>query len=119
LIFHACLDHAYGKAEKGAEAVDRAIAINPAYPKWAVPCLRLGAVLVGRYEDAIRIQSHQPEDEMNSDGYVVLAGSLASLGKIDEAAAIVKRGIAKFPGLMSIERFALNRYWTPEASKVV
>lgn len=113
LIFHACLDHAYGKAEKGAEAVDRAIAINPAYPNWAVPCLRLGAVLVGRYDDAIRIQSRQPENEMNSDGYVVLAGSLASLGKMDEAAALVKRGVARFPGLLSIERFALNRYWPP------
>lgn len=119
LIFHACLDHAYGKTEKGAEAVDRAIAINPAYPNWAVPCLRLGAVLVGRYDDAIRIQSHQPEDEMNSDGYVVLAGSLASLGKTDEAGALAKRGVAKFPGLLSIERFALNRYWPPDASKVM
>jgi TolB-like protein/Tfp pilus assembly protein PilF len=119
LIFHACLDHAYGKAEKGAEAVDRAIAINPAYPNWAVPCLRLGAVLVGRYDDAIRIQSRQPENEMNSDGYVVLAGSLASLGKMDEAAALVKRGVARFPGLLSIERFALNRYWNPDASKVM
>jgi tetratricopeptide (TPR) repeat protein len=119
LIFHACLDHAFGKAEKGAEAVDRALAINPAYPKWAVPCLRLGAVLVGRYDDAIRIQSRQPEDEMNSDGFVVLAGSLASLGKMDEAAALVKRGVARFPGLLSIERFALNRYWSPHASKVM
>ncbi len=41
LIFHACLNHAYGKAEKGAEAAERAIAINPGYPKWAIPCLRL------------------------------------------------------------------------------
>jgi TolB-like protein/DNA-binding SARP family transcriptional activator/Flp pilus assembly protein TadD len=119
LIFHACLDHAYGKVEKGMEAVDRAITINPAYPKWAVPCLRLGAVLVGRHEDAIRIQSRQPENEMNTDGYVVLAGSLASLGRMDEATVLVKRGVARFPGLLSIERFALNRYWGPYSSKVM
>ena len=119
LIFHACLNHAYGNAEKGAEAAERAIAINPGYPKWAVPCLRLALVLVGRYDDAIRIQSRQTEDEWNTDGFVIMAGSLASLGKKEEAAALAKRGIAKFPGLLSIERFALNRSWAPDASKVM
>ncbi len=119
LIFHACLNHAYGNAEKGAEAAERAIAINPAYPKWAVPCLRLALVLVGRYDDAIRIQLRQPEDEWNTDGFVIMAGSLASLGKKEEAAALAKRGVAKFPGLLSIERFALNRSWAHEASKVM
>lgn len=119
LIFHACLKHAYGKMEEGAAAADRALAINPAYPKWAIPCMRLGVVLVGRYEDAIRIQSRQPENEMNTDGFVVLAGSLASLGKADEAAAVVKRGMARFPGLLSIERFALNRNWAPGTAKVL
>ena len=50
-------------------------------------------VLVGRNDDAIRIQSRQPENEMNSDGYVVLAGSLASLGKMDEAADVFYRAV--------------------------
>jgi TolB-like protein/DNA-binding SARP family transcriptional activator len=119
LIFHACMKHAYGKTDKGAEAADRAIAINPAYPNWAIPCLRLGVVLVGRHDDVIRIQSRQSEDEWNTDGFVIVAGSLASLGKKDEATALAKRGVARFPGLLSIERFALNRYWPPEASKVM
>ena len=48
-----------------------------------------------------------------------LAGSLASLGKTDEAKALAKRGIAKFPGLLTIERFALNRGWSPATSKVM
>ena len=116
LIFHSCLAPT---AEKGAEAADRAIAINPAYPKWAVPCLRLALVLVGRYDDVVRVQTRQPEDEWNTDGFVIVAGSLAALGKKDEAAALAKRGVARFPGLLSIERFALNRYWPPEASKVM
>jgi hypothetical protein len=42
-----------------------------------------------------------------------LAGSLASLGKMEVSAALVKRGVTRFTGLLSIERFALNRYWTP------
>jgi tetratricopeptide (TPR) repeat protein len=116
LIFQSCLAPT---AEKEAEAADRAMAINPLYPKWAIPCMRLGLVMAGRYEDVIRVQSRQPEDEWNSDGFVIVAGSLASLGKKDEATALVKRGVAKFPGLLSIERFALNRYWTPDSAKVM
>lgn len=119
LIFHACLSHAYGKAEKGAEAAERAISINPAFPNWAVPCLRLAFVLVGRYEDAIRTQLRQPEAEWNTDGFVITAGSLATLGKQEQAAALVKRGMSRFPGLLSIERFALNRSWPPDASKAM
>jgi TolB-like protein/Tfp pilus assembly protein PilF len=119
LIFHACLSHAYGKADRGAEAAERAIAINPAFPNWAVPCLRLAVVLVGRYDDAVRIQLRQPEEQWNSDGFVITAGSLAALGRKDEAAALARRGIARFPGLLSIERFALNRGWPPDASKVM
>lgn len=119
LIFYSCLGQAYGKPQQGAEAVDRAIAINPAYPKWAIPCLRLGLVMVGRYEDVVRVQSRQPEAEWNTDGYVIVAGSLSRLGRQAEAEALARRGIARFPGLLSIERFALNRGWPPDAVKVM
>jgi TolB-like protein/DNA-binding SARP family transcriptional activator/Tfp pilus assembly protein PilF len=116
LIFQSCLAPT---ADKAKDAADRAIAINPAYPKWAVPCLRLAYVLSGRYADAIQVQSRQPEEEWNTDGFVVTAGSLAMLDRKDEAAALAKRGIARFPGLLSIERFALNRSWPPENAKVI
>ncbi len=119
LIFYSCLGHAYGKAGKGAAAAERAIAINPAYPNWAIPCLRLGMVLVGRHDDAIGIQQRQPEAEWNTDGFVIMAGSLATLGRKDEATALVKRGVERFPGLLSIERFALNRGWPPDASRAM
>ena len=116
LIFQSCLAPTPAKE---ASAADRAIALNPAYPKWAVPCLRLAYVLAGRYADAIQVQSRQPEEEWNTDGFVVVAGSLAALGRKDDAEAVAKRGVAKFPGLLSIERFALNRGWPPDAIKVV
>lgn len=119
LIFHACLSHAFGKADRGVAAAERAIAINPAFPNWAVPCLRLGFVLVGRYQDAVRVQLRQPQEEWNSDGFVIMAGSLAALGKHDQATEIAKRGMARFPGLLSIERFALNRGWPPFASSAM
>jgi TolB-like protein/tetratricopeptide (TPR) repeat protein len=116
LIFQSCLAPT---PEKEMAAADHAIALNPAFPKWAVPCLRLAYVLSGRYADAIQVQSRQPEEEWNTDGFVVVAGSLAALDRKDEAQAVAKRGIAKFPGLLSIERFALNRGWPPDSIKTV
>jgi hypothetical protein len=80
-----------------AESTDRVIAINPGYPNWPVPCMRLAMLMVGRYEDALRIQSRPPENEMNAGGFAVMAGSLAALGKAEEARAVAKRCIRNAP----------------------
>src|SRR5437588_403392 len=60
---------------------------NPTNTPWAgvgqkrtLNYFRLALVMVGRYEDVLRNQSHQPEDKWNQDGYVIMAGSLAGLG---------------------------------------
>lgn len=116
---YGCMAHNYGKAEAGAKGADWAIRLNPNFPAWAIPCLRLAMVMVGRYEDVVRIQSRQTEDLWNTDGFVIMAGSLAMLGHDMEAKALAQRGVAKFPGLLSIERFALNRGWPPAASAVM
>jgi tetratricopeptide (TPR) repeat protein len=116
---YACMAHNYGKAEAGAKGADWAMRLNPNFPAWAIPCLRLGMVMVGRYEDVVRIQSRQTENLWNTDGFVIMAGSLAMLGRADEAKALAQRGVAKYPGLLSIERFALNRGWSPSASTVM
>src|SRR5262249_9972939 len=97
---YACWAHNFGSGQARAEAIDGAISINPNYPNWAIPCFRLGLVMAGRYEDAVKAQERQPEDQWNSDGFVITAGSLAMLGRINEAKALVARGIAKFPGLL-------------------
>jgi TolB-like protein len=119
LAMYACYGAAFGKAQAGAAAVDQAIRINPTYPNWAIPCFRLGLFMASRYEDAIKAQSRQPEDQWNSDGFVITASSLAALGRIDEAKSLVSRGMAKFPGMLSIEKFALNRGWSPPAVEVL
>jgi hypothetical protein len=79
----------------------------------------MGLVMVGRYEDILKNQAHQPEDKWNQDGYVITAGSLAMLGRLDEAKALVARGLARYPGLLSIEKFALNRDWSQKASTIM
>ena len=119
LAVYACIAHSFGKAEAGAQAVDRAIQLNPNYPTWAVDCFRLGLVMVGRYEDVLRNQEREPENKWNQDAYVITAGSLAALGRMDEAKTLVARGVAKYPNMLSIEKFALNRNFAPLASSVM
>jgi hypothetical protein len=72
--------------------------------------------MVGRYEDAIRTQRRLPEDKWNPDGFAMTAGSLAALGRIDEARALAARGYANFPSVLSVEKFALDRGWSPPES---
>jgi TolB-like protein/class 3 adenylate cyclase/tetratricopeptide (TPR) repeat protein len=119
LANYACMAHNFNKAQLGAEGVDKAMRLNPNYPEWAVPCFRLALVMVGRYEDAVQTQRRQPEENWNADGYVITAGSLVELGQLDEAKALVARGIAKFPHLLTIEKFALNRSWSRDAIPVI
>jgi TolB-like protein/class 3 adenylate cyclase/Tfp pilus assembly protein PilF len=119
LVVYACMAHNFGKAKAGAEGVDRAMRLNPNYPAWAIPCFRLGLVMVGRYEDAVKVQARQPEDQWNTDGFVITAGSLAKLGRLDEAKTLVAHGIAKYPGQLNIEKFALNGGWPASASAVI
>lgn len=119
LTVYACWAHSFGKAEDGAKAVLRAIQLNPNYPPWAVDCFRTALVMVGKYEDVLRNQARQPENTWNQDAYVFSAASLAALGRNDEAKALVARGMAKYPGLLSIEKFALNRGWAPVTVPIV
>ena len=119
LTVYSCWAGEFGKAETGAKAVDQAMRLNPNYPAWAVDCFRYGLVMVGRYQDVLHNQARQPEDKWNSDGYVITAGSLAALGRLDEAKAVVARGIAKYPTLLSIEKFALNHSWAVSSSALM
>jgi hypothetical protein len=75
--------------------------------------------MVGRYKDAIEVQKRQSEENWNADAFVVIAGSLAELGKADEAKELVTRGITKYPKLLTIEKFALNRGWPPDTVPVM
>ncbi len=113
---YACWAFAFGKGEAGAQAVDRAIRLNPRYPDHGVDCFRYALFMVGRYEDAIRTQRRLPEQKWNPDGFAMTAGSLAALGQVDEAKTLAARGFAKFPSVLSVEKFALDRGWSPPES---
>jgi predicted Zn-dependent protease len=53
---------AFNEAERGAEAADRAIRLNPNYPVWAGNFYRQTYFMSGRYADALRIIERQPID---------------------------------------------------------
>jgi TolB-like protein/DNA-binding SARP family transcriptional activator len=116
LLPYSCWAFAFGKGQAGADAADRAIRLNPRYPDSGVDCFRYALFMVGRYEDAIRTQRRLPQEKWNPDGFAMTAGSLAALGKLDEANALATRGYAKFPSVLSVEKFALDRGWSPPES---
>ena len=118
LIAYGCFAYWFDKAREGAAGIDRAIRINPSFPTWAIPCARLGLFMDGRYEDALKVQQRQPEAMWNTDGFAVTASSLVALGRTEEAKALAKRGAERFPGMLTVEKFALNRQWDTGASRV-
>jgi TolB-like protein/DNA-binding SARP family transcriptional activator len=119
LKIYACWANSFGKGPAGAEAVDRAIRLNPNYPRSAVDCFRYALFMVGRHEDVLRNQARLPEEQWNPDGYVMTAGSLAALGRLEEAKALAARGFARFPTVVNIEAFALRRGWAPQESAIL
>src|SRR4030095_6943884 len=89
------------------------------YPRSAVDCFRYALFMVGRHEDVLRNQARLPEERWNPDGYVMTAGSLAALGRLEEAKALAARGFARFPTVVNIEAFALRRGWAPQESAIL
>lgn len=104
LSAYGCFAFMFGKAQAGVESVERAIRLNPNFPAYTVPCMRFAFAVVGRYEDVLRVQEHEPEEKMHAFGYPIVAGSLAKLGRLDEAKALVARAVAKFPGMLTLEQ---------------
>src|SRR5262249_37631665 len=119
LKIYACWANSFGKGQAGADAVDRAVRLNPNYPISAVDCFRYALFMVARYEDVLRNQEREPEEQWNPDGYVMTAGSLAALDRLGEAKALAARGVARFPAVLNIETFALRKGWAPQESAIL
>jgi TolB-like protein/class 3 adenylate cyclase len=105
---------AFGKGEAGARSAERAIQLNPSYPTWNARDFKYAFFMVGRYQDALNAMKRLPEDIWIPGDYAMVAGSLAMLGRDQEAKTVVSRGIAIFPRQLVIERFALRPDWTQD-----
>ncbi len=89
----------FGEPEKGAQAAERLIRLDPHYPVWAVGGISYAFFITGRYEAALRALARQPQEMRGKDHYVGEAVSLAGLGRVGEAAAVVAEALARFPGI--------------------
>jgi TolB-like protein/class 3 adenylate cyclase len=113
LTLYAGWASSFGEAEKGAQAADRARAINRQLPNWARGLYRYAYFMVGRYQDAVDMGNQVPRSEWHAGYYAMVAGALAELGRLEEARKIAEEGVTRLPALSSIEAFALRGDWPP------
>ena len=94
----------FGKPEAGAAAADRAIRLNPNYPRWAAGAyLGYAYFAVGRYGDVVRVLARLPEESRAAADYVLEGSSLAMADHIEEAKVAVAKALVLDPET-SIER---------------
>jgi hypothetical protein len=70
--------------------------------------------MVGRNDDVMSSSSRLPEEKFTPLDYVMIAGSLVTLGRVQEARQVVARGIARFPEILITERFISRPDYTAD-----
>ena len=115
LTFYAGWTASFGEPERGAEMVDQVIRLNPNYPMWTAGPFSYAYFMVGRYEDALKMLERLTPDNYNRWRWMLRSGSLAGLGRIEEAQASVKEALKHHsdmtvedminaPGVSAVER---------------
>src|SRR5262249_20135919 len=85
--------------ERGAEAADRALRLNPNYQIWASYNFQYAYFMSGRYEDALRILERIPVENYNFYCWVYRAASYAALGRSEKAKAAAADALKHYPDL--------------------
>lgn len=116
MTLYAGWANAFGKPERGAEVADKAIRLNPSYPRWAANGFRYAYFMAGRNEDALRILERQPLENYNQFSWIVRAAVYAELSRDEEAKVWVAKALAKFPDL-TIEGFVNGPWWSDSERK--
>jgi pentatricopeptide repeat protein len=93
--------------ERGAEAADHAIRLNPTYRVDEAWGFLYAYFHAGRFEDALRILDRLPKDKYLVGSWAVRVSSYVTLGKSAEAKVAVSDALAHFPDL-TIEGFTGN-----------
>jgi TolB-like protein/class 3 adenylate cyclase/cytochrome c-type biogenesis protein CcmH/NrfG len=102
LSLYAAWASSLGEPQKGAEAAEKFIRMDPNYPTWATGMLSYAFFHADRYEDCLQMLAQRPDETMAPDQFISKAGSLAALGRAAEAKAVVTKALARFPDI-SIE----------------
>jgi TolB-like protein/class 3 adenylate cyclase len=101
----------FGHPERGSEAADHAIRLNPNYLPWQAWNFSSAYFPAGRFEDALRILERLSKDNYNFYAWVYRAASYAALGRSAEAKAAVSDALQHFPDL-TIEGFTGTPDWS-------
>jgi tetratricopeptide (TPR) repeat protein len=101
----------FGRAQRGAEAADRAIPLNPNYQIWQGLQFSWAYFGAGRYEDTLRILERIPKDKYQLYSWVLRAASYAALGASEEAKSALADALTRYPDL-TIERFIGTPDWS-------
>lgn len=99
LIFYIGWTSSFGKPERGAELVERAIRLDPNYPAWANRPFAWAYFMAGRYDEAVAMFERLGTARHNLWSWSAHAGALAAAGRREEAAALVARARATHPTL--------------------
>lgn len=111
LIFYIGWASTFGKPERGADLVERAIQLDPNYPGWANRPFGLAYFMAGRYPEAVTMFERLGIERHNRWSWAAHAGALAAAERRTEAAALVARAMAAHPDL-SIELIANEPGWS-------
>lgn len=111
LIFYIGWASAFGKPERGADLVERAIRLDPHYPAWANRPFAVATFMAGRPEQAVGFFERLGTERHNRWSWSAHAGALAALGRHEEAADLVARALAEHPDL-SIEAILNEPGWS-------
>jgi len=72
-----------GRAEEGIESIEKAMRLNPIHPDWYRDALMSALYITKRYQKAIAVGETIKVRHMRT--HLVLAGSYAQLGQLDDA----------------------------------
>jgi TolB-like protein/class 3 adenylate cyclase len=111
LTFYSGWGSTFGKPERGAEAADRAIRLNPRYLPWQAKPFSPAYFMAGRYEDALRMMERLSPDQWTRFVFVRKAAVLAALGRVEEAKVVVADALKRFPGL-TIQAIVSTPEWS-------
>src|SRR6266851_4755819 len=69
---------------------------------------------VGRYEDVLRVITRVPQENWLSSDFAEVAGSLAELGRAEEAKTLVELGVKRYPWKLIIEVHLRFAFWSED-----
>ena len=94
-----------GEADKAVENIRTAMRLNPIYPDWYIQGLMLALYCAKRYEEVIN--ESRLINVRHLVTYLLLAGSYAQLGRLDEAALQATSALSENPEF-SLQRWSEN-----------